>query len=118
MIGSFAEAIASIIVPLPLYTFSSMDSMGDEMRDAWAMHNGIREKIGYISPSENFRNSNNVILDPYLDRGEGEHTFGKEIKHTVIQSMEMVWSNIVAILVTFILFFISSYVMFLKQDIS
>lgn len=114
LINPVAEAIASIFTPIPAYTFTSA---GDEIEGTFEAHFSLMEKIQYISPSKNFDMASKVILDPYFERDERK-VFGKQISHGLYQSLDMIWDNIMAMLVTLTVFFISSYAMFLKQDIT
>lgn len=114
LITSIGSVIASIFAPISMYTFGSS---GEDFEKAWRSNRDILEKISYISPTENFKIINQVSLNPYFERNEG-YGFGKQIEHTISESLGMVWSNVVAILTILILFFISSYVMFLRQDLS
>jgi len=94
--------------------------MSTEMRDAMTKNRDVRQKIMYLSPSENFRQVNEVILDPYFEAmggGQGSFGFRSQIQHSLSEGLGMVWGNILAILVGLILFFIASYVMFLRQDL-
>jgi ABC-2 type transport system permease protein len=116
LIGPFAGAAADFLAPIPAYTFGMQ---GEEMEKAWNENFGIQQKIMYLSPSENFKNVNDVILNPYFEKTDSSNYggFGKQIKHAVTESIGMVWGNIVAILVGLVVFFIASYVMFLRQDV-
>jgi len=117
LMGPVAGAVADFIAPIPAYTFGMQ---GKEMETAWEKNFDVRQKIMYLSPSENFENVNNVILDPYFEKreeGVRNYGFGKQIKHSVSESLGMVWGNVVAILVGLVVFFIASYVMFLREDV-
>ena len=114
LISSMGQAIASIVAPIPMFTFGSG---GKDIENAWKSNQEVIEKISYISPTENFKTINQVVLNPYFERSE-DQGFGKQIEHSITQSLNMVWSNIIAILVTLITFFIASYILFLKQDIN
>jgi ABC-2 type transport system permease protein len=94
--------------------------MGEETREASRKNREISQTIMYLSPSENFRHVNEVILDPYFQEmggGTGRSGFGTQIQHSLSESLGMVWGNVVAILVWLAVFFIASYVMFLRTDV-
>ncbi len=94
--------------------------MNEEMRAAMTKNRDVQQKIMYLSPSENFRQVNEVILDPYfaeMGGGQGSFGFGSQVHRSLTDGLGMVWGNIVAILVVLIGFFIASYVMFLRQDL-
>ena len=93
--------------------------MSEEVREAFRKNMDVRQKIMYLSPSENFRQVNEVILDPYFEEmgGGSEFGFGTRIQHSLSESLGMVWDNVIAILVGLAMFFIASYVMFLRQDL-
>jgi len=81
----------------------------------------VQQNVKYLSPSENFREINSVILNPYLEKQDKGPIlyfgFGKQVKHSVSESLAMVWGNFVAILVELVVFFIASYILFLRQDV-
>jgi len=115
LISPIASAIADFVAPIPAYTFGMH---GKEIQKAWENNYNIQQKISYLSPSENFRNINEVILNPYFENKQQiQFGFGQQVKHTIGESLSMVWGNIVAIVVTLVIFFIASYILFLKQDI-
>lgn len=116
LISPIASAIASVVAPIPAYTFGMQ---GTTMQKAYQNNWDIQQKISYLSPSENFRNANEILLNPYLENTQEIRSgFGQQVKHTIGESLGMVWGNIVAILVALIIFFIASYILFLKQDVS
>lgn len=116
LISTVSESVASTVVPFHSYAYT-FSYTGEDWEKAWDAYNNVKEKFSYLSPSENFVSANYVILDPYFEKSKKEG-FGKQIKHPISESLSMVWSNIVAILVVFVLFFISSYVVFLRQEVS
>ncbi|ODS37993.1 MAG: hypothetical protein A7316_08760 [Candidatus Altiarchaeales archaeon WOR_SM1_86-2] len=94
--------------------------MSEEMRESMTKNRDVRQKIMFLSPSENFRQVNEVILDPYfegMEGGQGSFGFGSQIQRSLSEGLGMVWGNVVAILVGLVGFFIASYVMFLRQDV-
>ncbi len=120
LIGSIAGAAANFIAPLPKDMFMGMGSQKD-WEKAYKANWNVQQKINYLSPSENFREINQVILNPSFEKREsGERYFGgfgKEVTHSVTESLGMVWANVVAILVGLVVFFIASYIGFLRQDV-
>lgn len=116
LISPIAGAIASFVAPIPAYTFGMQ---GKAMQKAWEKNWDIQEKISYLSPSENFRNANQVVLNPYfVNEKEMQFGFGQQVKHPISESLSMVWGNIVAIVVALVIFFVASYILFLRRDIS
>lgn len=116
LISPIASAAASILAPIPAYTFGMH---GEEIQKAYEANYNLRQQISYLSPSENFRNINEVLLNPYFENKQNIHFgFGKQVKHTVSESLGMVWGNIVAIIVPLVILFAASYILFLRQDIS
>jgi|GEM_PF-1314213 len=93
--------------------------MGEEMRAAMTKNRNVMQTIMYLSPSENFEHVNEVILDPYSEEmgGGREFGFGSQIHRSLPEGLGMVWGNIIALLVWLIVFFLASYVMFLRQDV-
>ena len=93
--------------------------MSEEMREAMTKNREVQQKIMYLSPSENFEHVNEVILDPYFEEmgGGREFGFGSQVYRSLSEGLGMVWGNIVALLVWLVVFFLASYVMFLRQDV-
>lgn len=118
LISPIASAIASLVAPIPWYTFGVSVTTIEE---AYQNNLNIQQKISYLSPSGNFRNINEILLDPYLEIENPidlKYGFGQQVKHTIGESLNMVWGNVVAIVAALVIFFIASYILFLKQDIS
>ncbi|OQX21812.1 MAG: hypothetical protein BWK75_02310 [Candidatus Altiarchaeales archaeon A3] len=116
LISPIASAVASFVAPIPSYTFGMH---GTAMQQAYQNNYNLQQQISYLSPSENFRNINEVILNPYFENRENmQFGFGQRVKHTISDSLSMVWGNIIAIVVALVMFFIASYILFLRQDIS
>jgi ABC-2 type transport system permease protein len=127
LISPIAQAVASFIAPVPSQSQvfvmrggRGWRGMGEEMREVMTKNRDVSQKIMYLSPSENFREVNEVILDPYFEEmggGTGQFGFGTQIQRSLSEGLGMVWDNVVAILVGLVVFFIASYVMFLRQDV-
>lgn len=117
LISNIAVIVADFVSPIPSY--SVFGGYGKNIQKAWENNWNVQQNVKYLSPSENLIQINDVILNPYFEaqKNIGSFTFGKQVKHTVSESLGMVWGNFVAILVGLVIFFIVSYVLFLRQDV-
>ncbi|MFN3527597.1 MAG: ABC transporter permease [Candidatus Altarchaeaceae archaeon] len=118
LISNIAVIVADFVSPIPSYSMFS-SSYGKSIQKAWENNWNVQQNVKYISPSENFIMINNVVLNPYFEKQQNNiySVYGKQVKHSVSESLSMVWGNFVAILVGLVILFIASYVLFMKQDI-
>ena len=114
LLSPLGDAAASLIYPLPIESFAENSAV--KFNAIFEKQLDMKKTIDFFSPSGNFEQTSSVILDPYLSTDTSQE-YSMSIRHSLSESLGLIWSNIVALILTLALPFIASYILFLRQDI-
>ncbi len=121
VLSILASAIANIMIPLPGGDFMTGGQKGggiqisEEFKEAMTQRNALIDRITRLSPTELYENTANAVLGL---RSEFERMTREFVRTTSLgEALAANWANIAALSVGIVIFFVASYILFLRTEI-
>ncbi len=121
ILGIFANAVASALIPLPGGDFMTPGQQGqgfrisEEFKDAMMARNELSNKINRFSPTGLYESSVTAILGVSSDIDKMAKQFTRTM--TLSEALVANWANIAVLGVGLVVCFAASYMLFLKTEI-
>jgi len=122
--ASASENESEEIIPakeVPMEDEEEWKRYEEESRAYWEKRSAIHDAVSVVVPNDNFYAATEATLNPHFEGLQygvyyGPHPTGDEEK-SIREALEIVWKNILALLIFPLVFFAVAYVKFMRLDI-
>ena len=108
------------VIKEPVIDEEEMEKWEKELEEYWEKVMKIRGAFTIADPTSNFKKASSSILNPSPQPifGFGGTAFGESSEEkTITESLSIVWSSLVVLIVFPIVMFVISYVRFMRLDL-